>query len=270
MEPKIAKLFSNVFGTTKDEDVGPENDQTIKKDLPHMSSKKKHGNISKMSFRNVKPYTFTQEEAFKAFMSGGNLMLHGIAGTGKTFIAMYLALKEIQRYSLEYDKVIIIRSGVPSRDLGYLPGSVEEKAAVYEAPYESIASFLYDRGDAYQILKSHGQVEFMTTSFLRGITFERCIVIVDEIQNMTYSELATIITRMGDHSRIIFCGDFRQTDLFRTKEKEGLHHFMRIIEKMQEFSFHEFNASDIVRGQLVRSFIIEEMQYRDAHKEFDF
>jgi len=284
MSAKVAKLFSKVFPYSRDEDdiiptledevARPEETVTTTKqeDQPHMSSKKKHhgSNIGKFHLKNVKPYTFTQEEVFKAFMSGGNLMLHGIAGTGKTFIAMYLALKEVERYQLEYDKVIVIRSGVPSRDLGYLPGSVDEKAAVYECPYEEIACKLYERGDAYDVLKAHGKIEFMTTSFLRGITLERCIVIVDEIQNMTYGELSTIITRMGDRCRVIFCGDFRQTDLFRTKERDGLKHFLNIIDRMPEFSFHEFNATDIVRSKLVKSFIIEEAEYRDTHPEFDY
>jgi phosphate starvation-inducible protein PhoH and related proteins len=238
-------------------------------DHTKMPKKHKQGNMGKMHLKNIKPVTFTQEAVFKSFMSGGNLMLHGIAGTGKSFVGLYLALKEIERYQLQYNKVVIVRSGVPTRDLGYLPGNMQEKAAVYEAPYEIIVNKLYDRGDAYKIAKAHGLIEFTTTSFLRGMTFERCVVVVDEIQNMNYGELSTIITRMGDNCRVIFCGDFRQTDLFRVKEREGLDHFLNIIERMPEFSFHEFNRSDIVRGKLVRSFLEEEDDYRKANPGFD-
>lgn len=229
----------------------------------------KHKNKGKMSLRSIKPITFTQETVFKAFVQGMNIMMHGIAGTGKTYIAMYLALKECERYSLQYHKVYIVRSGVPTRDLGYLPGSVKEKAAVYESPYEQIVNKLYDRGDAYEICKAHGEIEFLTTSFLRGVTFENCIVIVDEIQNMSYGELATIITRSGDNCRFIFCGDFRQTDLFRSAEKAGLQHFMNIVKRMPQFSFHEFNIADIVRSDMVRSFLVEESEYRDRNSEFN-
>lgn len=277
MTQRVASLFRGAFGFTEkvNEETRPEIDvqqkeQQPQEDQPQMSSKKKHSNLGKMQLINVKPMTFTQQEVFRAFMSGGNLIMHGIAGTGKTFVALYLALKEMERYQLEYDRIVVIRSGVPSRDLGFLPGSVDEKAAVYEEPYIAIVNQLYDRGDAYNIMKAHGKIEFMTTSFLRGLTFERSIIIVDEIQNMTYGELSTIITRVGDRCRIIFAGDYRQTDLFRAKEKDGLLHFMEILKNMKQFSFHEFNKGDIVRSELVKSFIIEEADYRDRHKELDF
>jgi phosphate starvation-inducible PhoH-like protein len=249
------------------EQMGNQNNHTTK--APAASGKKnKIGSMGKLNIRNVKPLTFTQEEVFKSFMSGNSLCLHGIAGTGKTYLAMYLALKECSRYQLEYDKVIIVRSGVPSRDLGYLPGNLAEKAGVYEDPYRLIVNKLYDRGDAYEVCKAHGAIEFTTTSFLRGVTFERAIIVVDEIQNMNYAELSTVITRMGDNCRVILAGDFRQSDLFRVKEREGLDHFLNIIEKMPEFSFHEFNRTDIVRGKLVRSFLEEEDDYRQKTPTF--
>jgi phosphate starvation-inducible PhoH-like protein len=235
----------------------------------HNNNYNKGGNkLGKMHIKQIKPMSFTQEEVFKSFMGGNNLMLHGIAGTGKSFVALYLALKEIERYQQYYDKIVIVRSGVPSRDLGYLPGALEEKAAVYEDPYVQIVNKLYERGDGYEILKAHGKLEFVTTSFLRGITFERCVVVVDEIQNMNYGELSTIITRMGDNTKIVFCGDYRQTDLFRSKEREGLVHFLNIVERMGEFSFHEFNRNDIVRGKLVKSFLCEEADYIDKTPTF--
>jgi phosphate starvation-inducible PhoH-like protein len=285
---KVAKIFQQVFGSSEtlenprlpsQVEVQPgdatpavqEQEQTNNNTAKDKMAKKKHGgyNLGKMQLKNVKPITFTQQEVFREFLSGGNLCLHGIAGTGKSFVGLYLALKECERYQLQYHKVIILRSGVPSRDMGYLPGNMQEKAAVYEEPYRQIVNKLYDRGDAYDIMKHHGNIEFATTSFLRGVTFENAIILVDEIQNMTYGELATIMTRVGDKCRIIFAGDFRQTDLFRTKEKEGLHHFLNIIQRMPEFSFHEFNIGDIVRGKLVKSFLTEDAEYRDKTPSFE-
>lgn len=259
-KPRVA-LFDRLFGHKPVPEVyTPWPDEYQKKKEAGMAKQKNKG---KLTLRNVKPCSFTQEEVFKAFMGGSNIIMHGIAGTGKSYVAMYLALKEVERYQLVYNKVIIIRSAVSSRDVGYLPGSEKEKAAVFEEPYLRIANKLYDRGDAYEVCKAHGTIEFMTTSYMRGLTFEKCVVIVDEIQNMSYGELSTIITRVGDHCKIIFCGDYRQSDLFRASEKEGLNHFLNILERMQEFSFHEFNIADIVRSGLVKSFLVEEADYRD-------
>lgn len=279
MSKKTASLLSRFFSNpdyidprevSETEPYGL-TDNIEEKTKKRENSMKHHAKKGKLAIsRTIKPVTFTQEQVFKAFMGGSNVMMHGIAGTGKSFIGVYLALKECERYQQYYKKVVILRSGVPSRDLGYLPGSIKEKAAAYEAPYEQIVNKLYERGDAYEIAKAHGNIEFVTTSFLRGITFENCIVVVDEIQNMSYAELSTVITRMGDNCRVIFCGDFRQSDLFRNAEKEGLNHFMNIIEKMQEFSFHEFNIADIVRSKMVKSFLVEEAEYRDKNLDFRY
>ena len=153
-------------------------------------------------------------------------------------------------------KVIILRSVVPTRDMGFLPGSAKEKAKVYEAPYYSICNELFGRGDAYDILKTKNIVEFQTTSFVRGITFNDCIVVVDECQNMTYQELDSIITRVGENCRVIFSGDFKQSDLLRNNERTGLLTFMNVLKHMNMFDCIEFTKEDIVRSQLVKSYII--------------
>jgi len=209
--------------------------------------------------KDVKPLTENQEIAFEAWEDGFNLMLHGIAGTGKTFLALYFALKEVSAQSdRRYKKVFIVRSTVPSREQGFLPGSQKQKEAVYEEPYYDIASKLYGRGDAYQILKQKGMIEFASTSYLRGCTFEDCIIVVDEVQNMSDGELHTVMTRVGENSRIIFCGDVKQDDLTseRKKEVSGLRNFMKVINNMKEFDFIEFQIQDIVRSKLVKSYII--------------
>ena len=206
----------------------------------------------------VLPKTKTQEFAFDAWDDGYNLMLHGIAGTGKTFLALYFSISEVLAKNSYYKKVYVIRSVVPSRDMGFLPGNQKDKMKVYESPYYDICTKLFKRGDAYEILKQRANIEFVSTSYLRGSTFDDCILVVDEVQNMSDQELHTVMTRVGENCRIIFCGDVKQDDLTseRKKEVSGLRNFMKIIAKMKEFQFIEFTAKDIVRSDLVKSYII--------------
>lgn len=209
--------------------------------------------------RNIRPMTDNQRIAFESWKDGYNLMLHGIAGTGKTFLGLYFAVNEVMKPNSPYKKVFIVRSTVPTRDQGFMPGNQKQKEAVYEEPYYEIATKLFNRGDAYSILKQKQIVHFASTSFLRGCTFEDCIIVVDEVQNMSAGELHTVMTRVGENSRIIFCGDVKQDDLTseRKKEMSGLRDFMRVINRMKEFDFIEFQVEDIVRSKLVKSYIIE-------------
>jgi phosphate starvation-inducible protein PhoH len=208
------------------------------------------------NLREIKPLTANQQNTFDAFSAKKNLMLHGIAGTGKSFISLYLSLRELFDGNCGYKKIYIIRSVVPTRDMGFLPGNQKEKAKVYEAPYYAICSELFNRGDAYDVLKTKDYVEFISTSFVRGITLNDCIVIVDEVANMTLHELDSIITRIGRNCRIIFCGDFRQSDFTYDKDKKGLIDFMKILQNMKAFSFVDFNVDDIVRSSLVKEYIV--------------
>lgn len=208
--------------------------------------------------KRIKPKTVNQDKAFQAFYNDKHLFLHGTAGTGKTFIALYLALKEIHNTTNDYNKVYVVRSTVPSRDMGFLPGNQKEKMKVYEQPYYAICTELYDRGDAYDVLKQKNIVEFISTSFIRGTTLSNCVVIVDECQNMDAMELHSIMTRAGENAKFVFCGDFRQDDLSseRKKEKSGVIDFMRIIREMDMFAFVDFQPEDIVRSALVKQYII--------------
>lgn len=210
-----------------------------------------------LRLQNINPKTQAQQDVFDAFNEGYHLFLHGVAGTGKTFISLYLALKTILT-SKEYKKIVIIRSAVPSRDIGFLPGTAKEKMMMYEMPYQVICNDLFQRGDAYDILKTKGSIEFVSTSFLRGITLNNCIVIADEAQNYTFAEADTLISRIGGNCKIIFCGDIDQTDLLKSKnDLTGLPKFMQIIEKMEIFDFIDFQTDDIVRSSLVKEYIIE-------------
>lgn len=202
---------------------------------------------------DIIPLTLNQRKTFQAFNSGKDLFLHGIAGTGKTFISIYLALKEIERKN--FDKIIIYRSTVPSRDMGFLPGSLKEKTKVYEAPYHGICEKLYNRSDAYDILKQKKIIEFESTAFVRGITIEDSIVIIDESQNLNWMEIYSIMTRLGNNTRIVICGDYRQTDLH--KEQSGISKLTRVISRMNDtFSSIDFTIDDIVRSAKVKKFII--------------
>ena len=209
--------------------------------------------------RHINPLTVNQQRVWDAYESGANLMLHGYAGTGKTFLSSYLALKEVLLKET-YKKVVIIRSVVPSRDMGFLPGTDKQKAEVYEQPYQEICDDLFGRGDGWRILKLKGLVEFTTTSFLRGMTFNDCIIIVDECNNMTFQETDTVMTRIGNNSRIIFCGDYRQSDLHKPHEKTGIRELMSITRRMPSFDHVEFNIEDIVRSGVVKEYIIQKTE----------
>lgn len=216
-------------------------------------------NTLKLNFnlKKIEPLTQNQKLTFEAYAKERNLLLHGIAGTGKSFISLYLSMKQILESSDKYKKVVIVRSVVPTRDMGFLPGNNKEKTKVYEAPYFAIFSELFGRGDAYEYMKSKNIVEFMSTSFIRGVTLNDCIVIVDEIANLTLHELDSVITRVGRNCKIIFCGDFRQSDFTRSHERDGVKDFMKIITKMKSFTFIDFDENDIVRSEMVRDYIIQ-------------
>lgn len=213
-------------------------------------SKRNPAILQKINFslQQIEPLTKGQLQVFE---SDKNLLLHGCAGTGKTFISLYLALDDIEKG--DYSKIILIRSVVPTREMGFLPGTESEKSRVYEEPYIGILQELFNRGDdPYGQLKSKNVINFITTSHIRGVTFQDSVIIVDECQNMTFHELDSIITRIGQNCRIIFCGDFFQSDLKST----GILAFMEVLKDMEEFDFVEFGITDIVRSNLVRSYLV--------------
>ena len=215
-----------------------------------------------LQLKDIGPITDNQIKTFHAYEQGDNLFLHGCAGTGKTFISMYLALKEIERGKTKRHKLVIIRTAQSSKDIGFLPGSEKQKLEVYEAAYRAICSELYGRDDAYEILKQKGIIQFHGTSFLRGTTIDDAIILVDEVQNQRYVELRTVLTRTGDHSRVVLCGDTKQDDLTsdRYKESSGLSDMMKVFSRMTGMSTVEFDIDDIVRSGFVRDFIIAENQ----------
>lgn len=211
------------------------------------------------ALRHINPLTVNQQRVWDAYNNESNLMLHGYAGTGKTFLSMYLALKEVLTSDI-YKRVVIIRSVVPSRDMGFLPGTEKQKAEVYEQPYQEICDNLFGRGDGWRILKLKRLVEFTTTSFLRGTTFNDSIIIVDECNNMNFQEIDTVMTRIGNNSRIIFCGDYRQADLHKPHDKTGIKELMAVTRRMPSFEHIEFGIEDIVRSGVVKEYIIQKTE----------
>ena len=217
-------------------------------------------NNNSLKLKNVFPKTINQEKAFDLYNKDYNLLLHGLAGTGKTYISLYLALSDIINGYTDHTNLTLVRSVVPTRDMGFLPGTEKEKSKVYEAPYMNICNDIFGRGDAYDILKGKNIIKFVTTSYIRGITLDDSIVLADEAQNLNFHELDSIITRLGDNSRIMFCGDFRQSDLIRDDERKGLLTFMRILATIDEFKTIEFVEDDIVRSKLVKEYIISKIR----------
>jgi len=210
------------------------------------------------SIRSIQPLTKNQEITFEEYDRGQNLVLSGSAGSGKSFLAMYLALKDLIKGSnSDYKKLIIIRSAVPSRDLGFVPGTLEEKSKVYQDPYKNIANELIGRGDAWHFLLNKEIIEFQTTSFLRGLTFTDCVIIFDEFQSATFHEIDTVLTRIGENCRFILCGDFNQNDLSIKREKSGFQEAMKILANIDGVSEIRFTIEDVVRSGFVKEYLIE-------------
>jgi phosphate starvation-inducible PhoH-like protein len=203
------------------------------------------------------PITENQKLAVDAWDEGDNLILSGSAGTGKTFLAVSLALEDaLDKETPEFDKVTIVRSIVPTRDIGFLPGNEDEKKQAYAAPYISILSELFQDKEAWMKLQASNNISFESTSFIRGTTFNNTIIIVDEMQNLTFHELDSVITRVGTNCKIIFCGDFHQSDFRFEDERNGLPVFLNILEQMKDFTTINFDWKDIVRSGIVRDYIM--------------
>jgi phosphate starvation-inducible PhoH-like protein len=215
--------------------------------------------------KTIEPLTPNQERVFTSYAEGKNLILHGAAGTGKTFISLYLALKDVMEPSSPYEKVYMVRSLVPTREIGFLPGDHEDKSNLYQIPYKNMVKYMFEMPDdaafemLYDNLRSQETVSFWSTSFIRGVTMDNCVIIVDEFSNLNFHELDSIITRVGENCKIIFSGDYSQSDLVKSNEKNGVLDFMRIIQTMQSFDVVEFGIEDIVRSGLVREYLISKI-----------
>ena len=214
---------------------------------------------------DIKPLTPSQEKVFDAWEKNKHLFLFGAAGTGKSFVTMYLALKDILDERTPYNKLYIVRSLVPTREIGFLPGDHEDKANLYQIPYKNMVRFMFEMPDdpsfemLYSNLKSQDTISFWSTSFIRGTTIDNSIVLVDESENLNFHELDSIITRLGVNTKIVFAGDAAQTDLQKAHEKTGIMDFKKIIDDMDEFESIEFGIDDIVRSGLVKSYLISKL-----------
>jgi len=214
---------------------------------------------------DIEPITDNQKKLFDSYADGKHLVAYGTAGTGKTFISLYNALADILDETTPYERIYLVRSLVSTREIGFLPGDHEDKADIYQIPYKNMVKYMFqmptdaDFEMLYGNLKAQETIKFWSTSFIRGTTLDNAIVIVDEFQNLNFHELDSIITRVGENSRIIFCGDASQTDLVKTNDRNGIHDFLNILRKMPSFDIIEFGIDDIVRSGLVKEYIIAKL-----------
>jgi predicted ribonuclease YlaK len=233
-------------------------------DIAGMSTKqmKRKKPISSDYLLNIEPLTDNQRIMFEEYGRGQNIFAYGAAGTGKTFLALFLALRDVLDENTPYEKVYVVRSLVATREIGFLPGTHEDKASLYQIPYKNMVKYMFEMPNdgafdmLYENLKAQETVSFWSTSFLRGTTLDKAIVIVDECQNLNFHELDSIITRVGEDTKIMFCGDASQSDLQRSNERSGIIDFQRILQQMKEFSLVEYGVDDIVRSGLIKSYLI--------------
>lgn len=236
-------------------------------DINGMSAKmmKRRKPINQDYLLDIQPLTDTQKKVFEEYSKGQNIFSYGCAGTGKTFVALYLALKDVLNENSPYEKVYIVRSLVATREIGFLPGTHDDKADIYQIPYKQMVRYMFEMPtDAafdmlYENLKNQETIKFWSTSFLRGTTLDKAIIIVDECQNLNFHELDSIMTRVGDETKIMFCGDALQSDLVKNNERDGILDFQKIMNKMDEVSVIEYGIEDIVRSGLVKSYIINKI-----------
>ena len=222
--------------------------------------------ISNTYLLDIEPITDNQKKLFDSYSEGKHLVAYGTAGTGKTFISLYNAISDILDESTPYEKIYLVRSLVSTREIGFLPGDHEDKADIYQIPYKNMVKYMFQMpSDAdfemlYGNLKAQDSIKFWSTSFIRGTTLDNAIIIVDEFQNLNFHELDSIITRVGENSKIIFCGDASQTDLVKTNDRNGIHDFLNILRKMPSFDIIEYGIDDIVRSGLVKEYIISKLE----------
>ena len=216
--------------------------------------------------REIDPLTQNQQILFDAYAENKHLVAYGCAGTGKTFITLYNALRDVLDPTTPYEKIYIVRSLVATREIGFLPGDHDDKSLLYQIPYNNMVKYMFEmRTEAdfqmlYGNLKTQGTIDFWSTSFIRGTTFDKAIIIVDEFQNLNYHELDSIMTRVGEETMIMFCGDATQTDLIKQNERNGIHDFMRVLRLMSSVDIIEFGVEDIVRSGLVKEYILAKME----------
>ena len=211
---------------------------------------------------DIEPLTENQKILFDAYSKGQNIVAYGAAGTGKTFITLYNAIKDVMNENLPYERVYIVRSLVSTREIGFLPGDHDDKSSLYQIPYKNMVKYMFEMSsDAdfemlYGNLKTQETIKFWSTSFLRGTTVDNSIIIVDEFQNLNFHELDSIVTRVGENCKIMFCGDGTQTDLVKTNERNGIVDFLKILRKMTSFDIIEFGLNDIIRSGIVKEYLL--------------
>ena len=222
--------------------------------------------ISSELLRDIDPLTENQKVLFDCYDKNQNIVAYGAAGTGKTFITLYNALCDVLDQTTPYEKIYIVRSLVATREIGFLPGDHEDKSSLYQIPYKNMVKYMFhmptdaDFEMLYSNLKAQDTISFWSTSFIRGTTLDKAIIIVDEFQNLNFHELDSIITRVGEDSKIMFCGDATQSDLIKTNERNGIIDFMTILRSMPSMDIIEFGVDDIVRSGLCKEYLLAKLE----------
>lgn len=225
-------------------------------------SKKRWSKHDLCAFR---PLTEKQKDSIYAFSSGKHLALLGSAGTGKTFLGIYLASSLMVDPDSQTDKIIVLRTAVQARDQGFVKGDPAEKMDPYSVPYKQAFTKIFGRANSFYDLIKAKKLVFDSTSFLRSVTFDNAVVIFDEAQNAEFREINTVITRLGQNSRLILIGDSLQDDLSKNEES-GLPKFSKIVTQHLPTDFHitTFTSEDIVRSDLVKRWVIGCEEYANS------
>ena len=240
-------------------------DQPIGVGLTAKQLKKKKP-VSSEYLINIEPLTDNQKRLFESYQNNKQVVSYGAAGTGKTFITLFNALKDVLNENSVYEKIYIVRSLVATREIGFLPGDHDDKSLRYQIPYKHMVKYMFQLPTAadfemlYGNLKTQGTIGFWSTSFIRGTTFDKAIILVDEFQNLNFHELDSIITRVGENTKIMFCGDATQTDLIKQNERNGIGDFMKILRIMPSVDLIEFGVDDIVRSGLCKEYLLSKLE----------
>jgi phosphate starvation-inducible PhoH-like protein len=201
-------------------------------------------------FKDVKPLNYIQEQYLDAIKQNDVVFGVGSAGTGKTYIAASYAAGEL--FHRRVNKIILTRPNIETgRGLGFLPGELDEKYAPYLEPFDNVFQRSLGKG-FYEYALKNKDIEPRPIGFMRGATFDNAIVLVDEAQNLTKTELKMLLSRVGKNCKVILSGDPDQRDI----SNSGLEDAIKRLEQIEGVEVVRFLEQDIVRSRMCKQIII--------------